>query len=193
MIEIPSHAQALLFDCDGTLADTMPIHYKAWHTTLLEYGVDCPRSYIDAHAGVPTVLIATHVCRDFGVTFDPEQVAHEKEARFAERIGETLPIKPVVATAREYFGKLPMGVVSGGTRDLVVPTLEAIDVLALFPVIVTASDPVAPKPSPDVFLEAARQLGVDPTLCHVFEDGDPGIVAAKAAGMSVTDVRHLGN
>jgi HAD superfamily hydrolase (TIGR01509 family) len=82
-----------------------------------------------------------------------------------------------------------MAVVSGGTRDLVHATLEAIGALELFPVIVTASDPVAPKPSPDVFLEAARRLGVEATKCHVFEDGDPGIVAAQRAGMTFTDVR----
>jgi beta-phosphoglucomutase-like phosphatase (HAD superfamily) len=191
LIEIPSGTEGLLFDCDGTLADTMPIHYGAWRETLLEYGVDCPRSFIDRHAGVPTRLIVEHVNHEFGVDLDPVRIADEKEGRFQLRLHESQPVEEVVATARAYAGVLPMGVVSGGTRNLVVPTLQAIDVLELFQVIVTADDPVRPKPAPDVFLEAARRLGVDPQRCHVFEDGEPGIVAARAAGMSVTDVRTL--
>lgn len=191
MLPFPPDTAALLFDCDGTLADTMPIHYEAWRDTLAEYGVDCPRSFIDSHAGVPTNLIVEHVNRDFSVSLIPEQISAEKEARFELRIHQSEPIEEVVATAKAYAGKLPMAVVSGGTRNLVVPTLEAIGVRDLFEVIVTADDPVAPKPSPDVFVEAARRLGVEPTRCHVFEDGDPGIVAARAAGMTFTDVRLL--
>lgn len=191
MIEIPPGTEGLLFDCDGTLADTMPIHYKAWYDTLLEYGIECPRSFIDRHAGVPTRLIVEHINRDFGVDLDPVRIADEKEARFELRLHESQPVEEVVATARAYAGRLPMGVVSGGTRNLVVPTLQAIDVLDLFQVIVTADDPVRPKPAPDVFLEGARRLGVPPEQCHVFEDGEPGIIAARAAGMTVTDVRQL--
>jgi beta-phosphoglucomutase-like phosphatase (HAD superfamily) len=191
MIEIPPGTEGLLFDCDGTLADTMPLHYRAWHETLMDYGVDCPRAFIDRHAGVPTRLIVEHVNRDFGVSLDPVRISDEKEARFAKRLHESLPVEEVVATAKACAGRLPMGVVSGGTRDLVVPTLQAIGVLDLFEVIVTADDPVRPKPAPDVFLEGARRLGVEPTRCHVFEDGEPGIIAAHAAGMTVTDVRLL--
>lgn len=191
MIEIPPGTEGLLFDCDGTLADTMPLHYRAWHETLMCYGVDCPREFIDRHAGVPTRLIVEHVNRDFAVTLDPVRIADEKEARFSQRLHESLPVEEVVATAKAYAGRLPMGVVSGGTRDLVVPTLQAVGVLDLFEVIVTADDPVRPKPAPDVFLEGARRLGVEPTRCHVFEDGEPGIIAARAAGMTVTDVRLL--
>lgn len=191
MIEIPPGTAGLLFDCDGTLADTMPLHYRAWHETLLCYGVDCPRAFIDQHAGVPTRLIVEHVNRDFAVELDPVRIADEKESRFSKRLHESQPVEEVVATAKAYAGRLPMGVVSGGTRDLVLPTLQAIGVLDLFEVIVTADDPVRPKPAPDVFLEGARRLGVEPTRCHVFEDGEPGIIAARAAGMSVTDVRQL--
>ena len=191
MIEIPTGTLGLLFDCDGTLADTMPLHYQAWRDTLARYGIDCTREYIDRHAGVPTRLIVEHMNRDFGVDLDPVRISDEKEGCFAKRLHEAPPIEEVVATARAYAGRLPMGVVSGGTRNVVVPTLQAVAVLDLFQVIVTADDPVRPKPAPDVFLEGARRLGVEPTKCHVFEDGEPGLIAAHAAGMTVTDVRLL--
>ncbi|WP_425400570.1 HAD family hydrolase [Aeoliella sp.] len=191
MLPIPEDTTALLFDCDGTLADTMTLHYEAWHETLLLHGVDCPRSFIDEHAGVPTDLIVEHVNARWGTSLDPHAITEEKENRFREVLHLTEPIEEVLATAHAYHGKLPMAVVSGGPLDVVSATLVAIHAFDLFPVMVTASDPVAPKPSPDIFLEAAKQLGVDPAKCHVFEDGDPGIVAAKAAGMTFTDVREV--
>jgi len=189
MLPLPPGTSALLFDCDGTLADTMSLHYAAWHETLLEHGVDLPRSFIDTHAGVPTHGIVAEINERWGTSLDGDAITEVKEARFAARIHQTLPVEEVLATAQAHFGKLPMAVVSGGTRDLVHATLEAIHALELFPVIITASDPVAPKPAPDVFLEAARRLGVAAAKCHVFEDGDPGIVAAQRAGMTFTDVR----
>jgi HAD superfamily hydrolase (TIGR01509 family) len=191
MLEIPEGTVALLFDCDGTLADTMTLHFEAWHETLLVYGIDCPRTFIDEHAGVPTDLIVDEVNDRWGVALDPLKISTEKEGRFREQIHRTEPVEEVLATAHAYHGKLPMAVVSGGVGELVRATLVAIDALKLFEVIVTADDPVKPKPSPDIFIEAARQLGVDPAGCHVFEDGDPGIVAAKAAGMTFTDVREV--
>lgn len=191
MLDIPPSTTALLFDCDGTLADTMTLHYEAWRETLLLRDVDCPRAFIDEHAGVPTDLIVEEINQRWGVALDPVAISEEKEGRFSEQIHRTEPVEEVLATAHVHHGKLPMAVVSGGTRELVEATLVAISAFDLFPVIVTADDPVAPKPSPDIFLEAARRLSVEPTGCHVFEDGDPGIVAAKAAGMTFTDVRHV--
>jgi HAD superfamily hydrolase (TIGR01509 family) len=189
MLPIPPGTAALLFDCDGTLADTMALHHAAWHETLLEHGIDCPRSFIDTHAGVPTHGIVAEVNQRWGTQLDGDVITEEKEGRFAALVHRAVPVEEVLATAHAYHGKLPMAVVSGGTREMVHATLEAIEAIGLFPVIITASDPVAPKPSPDVFLEAARRLGVDAGKCHVFEDGDPGIVAAERAGMTFTDVR----
>jgi beta-phosphoglucomutase-like phosphatase (HAD superfamily) len=189
MLPIPPGTAALLFDCDGTLADTMTLHYDAWYETLVHYGVDCPRSFIDTHAGVPTHGIVGEVNKLWGVTLDGDTITAEKEARFAERIHLAKPIEEVLATAHAYYGKLPLAVVSGGTKDMVHAILETINAVDLFPVIITANDPVSPKPSPDVFLEAAKRLNVLANMCHVFEDGDPGIVAAQRAGMTYTDVR----
>jgi beta-phosphoglucomutase-like phosphatase (HAD superfamily) len=189
MLPLPPGTAALLFDCDGTLADTMTLHYDAWRETLLCYGVDCPRSFIDTHAGVPTHGIVAEINKLWGLSLDGDRVTAEKEGRFSERIHLAVPVEEVLATAHAYFGKLPMAVVSGGTKEMVHAILETINAIHLFPVIITANDPVAPKPSPDVFLEAARRLNVPAEQCHVFEDGDPGIVAAERAGMTCTDVR----
>jgi HAD superfamily hydrolase (TIGR01509 family) len=189
MLEIPSGTQALLFDCDGTLADTMPLHSLAWNEALKPFGVDCPPSFIDTHAGKSAVQVAQEAARHWGVELDPESVAHHKESLYEQMLHKAEPIDVVLETARGHFGKLPMGVVSGGMRHLVEQTLDKIGAKELFSVIVTADDPVPPKPSPEIFQEAARRLGVEPTKCHVFEDGDSGIVAAKAAGMTFTDVR----
>jgi HAD superfamily hydrolase (TIGR01509 family) len=191
MLPIPAGTAALLFDCDGTLADTMALHHAAWRETLLEYGIDCPRSFIDTHAGVPTHGIVAEVNKLWGTQLGGDAITEEKEARFAALIHRAVPVEEVLATAQAYHGKLPMAVVSGGGRDMVHATLEAIGAIELFPVIITANDPVAPKPAPDVFLEAARRLGVEAAKCHVFEDGDPGILSAERAGMTFTDIRQV--
>ena len=185
----PADTAALLFDCDGTLADTMPFHIVAWQEEFAAHGIDLPQEFIDQRAGMPTAEIVRAANDHYGTQFDPEQFSHDKENRFERRLSEVLPIEPVLATARAAHGKLPLAVVSGGLGPIVAKTLKHINAEHLFPVVVTASDPVAAKPSPDIFLEAARRLEVDPTKCHVFEDGDTGITAAKAAGMTWTDVR----
>ena len=191
MLPIPPGTEALLFDCDGTLADTMPLHHVAWNKALKPYGIDCPPSFIDRHAGATAIKTTEAASEHWGIPLDAEKIAHEKEAIFEEMLDVAEPIEIVVATAHHFHGKLPMGVVSGGMRHLVFKTIESMAIKDLFTAFVTADDPLPPKPAPDVYLEGARQLGIAPEKCHVFEDGDPGIIAAKAAGMTVTDVRPL--
>jgi len=191
MIPFPEKTEALLFDCDGTLVDSMPIHTEAWQATLSDHGVALSKAFIDQRAGMPTDTIVEHINIEFHVNLDPQTIIDDKEARFMARLHEVLPIEPVLATARAHHGTLAMAVVSGSARKLVMAALETVEAAALFPVIVTADDPVAAKPSPDIFLEAARQLNIAPEKCHVFEDGDAGITAAQEAKMTWTDVREL--
>jgi beta-phosphoglucomutase-like phosphatase (HAD superfamily) len=191
MIEIPPGVRGLVFDCDGTLVDSMPIHKRLWDEGLAPYGVVLPRDYIDTHAGKPTEVIVELVNRDWGVSIDPAEFHHEKERRYLLEVDAVGPIAPVVATARRWLGTLPMAVVSGGVMQNVERSLRAIDAWEWFPVVLTADDPIAPKPAPDLFLAAAELLGVAAHQCHAFEDADAGIAAARAAGMSVTDVREL--
>ncbi|QDT68411.1 Fructose-1-phosphate phosphatase YqaB [Planctomycetes bacterium MalM25] len=191
MIELPAGTLGLVFDCDGTLVDSMPLHVLLWNECLAPHGVQVPKAFIDTHAGRPTDVIVEIINREHGLSIDPVAFEEEKEGRFRERIAEVGPIEPVVATARRWRGELPMAVVSGGVRENVVESLKAIDALDWFEVLLTASDPIAPKPAPDLFLAAADRIKVDPERCHAFEDADAGIDAARAAGMTVTDVREV--
>lgn len=191
MIPFPSHVRGLIFDCDGTLVDSMPLHRLLWHEGLKRHGVTLAEGFVDNHAGKPTEEIVEIVNREYGVTIDPVAFAQEKERGFLDRVGQLNPVEAVVATARKHLGKLPMAVVSGSMREGVDGGLHAIGAIEWFPIVLTADDPIAPKPAPDLFLEAARLLGLAPEDCHVFEDGDSGIHGALAAGMTVTDVREV--
>ena len=184
-------ADALIFDCDGTLADTMPAHYRAWQRTLTPLGLSFPEERFYALAGVPTVRIAELLVREWAVPLDHQELAATKERAYRDSVTSVAPIATVVAIARQARGQQPIAVASGSHRALVQSTLRAIGVLDWFAVIVAAEDVVHPKPAPDVFLEAARRLGVSPDRCTVYEDADLGIQAARAAGMRWVDVRTL--
>ena len=191
MIDLPRHARGLVFDCDGTLVDTMPLHKRLWDEMMAEQGVELPPGFIDAHTGKPTTVIVEILNRERGLAIDPLEFRERKEQRFRSSEKPLQPIAPVFATARHYLEKLPMAVVSGGCRANVEHSLRSVGAWDWFPVVLTADDPITPKPAPDLFLQAAKRIGVPAEECHAFEDGDTGIAAARAAGMSVTDVRLL--
>ncbi len=180
---------ALIFDCDGTLADTMPAHYLAWLSVLQPFGIPFPEDRFYGLGGRPTVEIAKLLLHGTGA--DIHQIARAKEDAFVANIGDVLPIEKVVRIAREGRGVMPMAVASGGYRTVVEMTLRQVGLLDWFPVIVTAEDTARHKPEPDVFLEAAARLGVAPAGCVVYEDGDLGIEAARRAGMRFVDIRLL--
>ena len=183
--------QALIFDCDGTLADTMPAHHRAWLATLEPLGLSFPEARFYALAGVPTPRIAELLIKEWGAALDPIALAAAKEDAYRRAVVEVQPVAPVVAIARAARGQQPMAVASGSHRDLVEATLAAIGVRDWFPVVVASEDVVHPKPDPEVFLTAAARLGVAPADCTVYEDGDLGIEAARRAGMHWVDVRSL--
>lgn len=183
--------EALIFDCDGTLADTMPAHHRAWLDTLSPLGLTFPERRFYQLAGVPTPRIAEMLVRESAPHLDPAALAAAKEQAYRDAVSTVLPVEPVLAIARAARGRHPMAVASGSHRELVEATLRAIGALDWFPVIVTSEDVTDPKPAPDVFLLAARRLGVPPASCTVYEDGDLGIEAAKRAGMRWVDVRAL--
>lgn len=192
-INISPEIKALIFDCDGTLADTMALHWEAWHATLDFCGKKLDDNYLDTMRGVPTNLMVQRINRDFGWNLDPEEFSKEKEERFVAILDRVKPIDPVFELALRYKTKLPMAVASGGERETVLATLENIELGDFFDTVLTAADDVAPKPAPDIFLEAARRMQVAPENCLVLEDGEAGIRAAKDAGMHVFDVRPLIN
>lgn len=184
--------QALIFDCDGTLTDSMPLHYVAWQQTLQRYGIEFPEERFYALGGVPTDKIIRILCEEQGVSGDVVQIAAEKEAAFLLTLADVTANEPVCAIARQHHGKLPMAVASGGIRSVVIDQLVKIEMHDYFATVVAAEDTRRHKPEPDVFLEAARRLGVEPSGCVVFEDTDIGLLAARRAGMDAVDVRTLG-
>ena len=179
----PGDFDAYIFDCDGTLADTMPTHYKAWTTALGEHARDFPEALFYELGGVPTARIVEILNERHGHTLPVKETVEIKEALFLEMSHEIAAIEPVVALARKYHGVKPLAVASGGHRRIVHNTLRALGIADLFQAIVCAEDYQRGKPSPDPFLEAALRLNVAPERCLVFEDTATGIAAATAAGM----------
>lgn len=187
-LTVPAGIRGLIFDCDGTLADTLPLHYAAWEETFAMLGLPCPLEFLLQHNGQPTAVIVAQYNADFSQNIDVDQFTVDKERRTYARLDQARPLKPA-ALARRYHGRLPMAVVSGSNRANVERTLRAIGLRELFAVVLTADDGLPPKPAPNLFLEAARRLGVEPRECQVFEDADAGLEAARCAGMLATDVR----
>ncbi|TWU51643.1 HAD family hydrolase [Rubripirellula reticaptiva] len=179
----------LIFDCDGTLSHSMPLHYVAWRETMQTYGIAFPEGQFYSMGGMPSEKIIAVLSEQQGIDVDSDEAAVKKEARFAELIDQLTTLDAVVDVARRHHGKLPMAVASGGIRPIIDRQLAKMGITELFGSIVTAEDTEKHKPEPDVFLEAARQLGVDPTKCLVFEDSPLGFEAAEKAGMKWIDVR----
>lgn len=190
--EVPTWVRGLIFDCDGTLVDTLPLHYIAWEETFAALGLVCPLEFLIQHNGKPTDQIVGLYNTKFGQNIDVEQFTADKERQTFLLLEQTQPLEPIAMLAREYQGRLPMAVVSGSNRPNVERALQAAGLRDLFPVVLTADDGFLPKPAPDLFLEAARRLAVEPDLCQVFEDADSGLEAARCAGMLATDVRPFG-
>ena len=184
-----------IFDCDGTLIDSMPVHYRAWDAAMRRHGLQEPlcEELFYSLGGVPTLKVAELIAAHYGLKIDPEVVFHEKEALFVELLAEVKLIDPVVAFARAAAaaGK-PVAVASGGPRDIVRHSLELAGLASIFPVVVTPEYVVHGKPAPDMFLLAAKKLGVPPARCLVFEDAEPGHKAAEAAGMQSVHVPSRG-
>jgi len=191
MIEIPPHIEGLIFDCDGTIADTMPLHYRSWVAALGEHGVEFPEALFYEMAGIPTPRIVEILNDRHSHQMPVEETAIRKDALFESMIPQVTAIAPVVDVVKKYAGKLPMAVASGGSRGVVVKTLASLGLLNFFQTLVTADDVKHGKPAPDIFLEAARRLGVPPALCIGFEDAELGLQAIRSAGMVGIDIRPL--
>jgi beta-phosphoglucomutase family hydrolase len=186
---IPEHIHGLIFDCDGTVVDTMPVHYLAWCKALETVKLHFSEERFYSFAGAPTVTIIQTIAKEQGVACDPQEIATLKEKFYVESLESLEPIHSVVAIARREKGKRKLAIASGGWKRVVKRTLTLVGVEDLFDAIVGADDVVHGKPAPDVFLKAAELIGVKPEACLVYEDGDMGIEAAHRAHMPVIDVR----
>ena len=181
----------MVFDCDGTLADTMPLHWRAWQIVTKKHGLLFPEDRFYSLGGVPSRDILKMLAEEQGVTLDHLAVAHEKENAYLPLMSQVEPIHAVVEIAKANFGKIPMAVASGGTQPIIVQVLEHLKIRHLFGAVVTSEMVKNQKPAPDIFLEAARRIGVDPKRCRGFEDTDLGMTAIRSAGMDAVDVRTL--
>ncbi len=186
----PQPYKALIFDCDGTLADTMPAHARSWVATYAAAGhtMDLQR-FLDL-GGLSSRATVEALARE-GYSIDVIPTQEEKEGRYLEMLHTIKEITAVADIARAHAGHVPMAVASSGWGRVVRQTLTTTGLLELFDVVVTADDVTHAKPAPDIFLLAAELLGVAPADCIVYEDGAPGLEAARRAGMRAVDIRVL--
>lgn len=181
----PGNFAGYIFDLDGTLVDTMPLHYRAWDAAMRAVGLTAPldEELFYSLGGVPTKRVAELIAAHYGLTVDVHAVFDHKEALFVELQADAKVIEPVVEIARRMALTHPVSIASGGPRVIVRGMLELTGLAPLFPVVITPEDVVHGKPAPDMFLLAAQRMGVAPEACLVFEDAEPGMRAAEAAGM----------
>lgn len=187
-LSINPKAKGLIFDLDGTLADTMPIHYLAWKNAAAHYGIDFTTELFSQLAGIPLYPTVEKLNQIFGKTIDPKELGDLKEAEFEHNMYLTPEIKIVADLVRANYGKIPIAIGTGGSRRLSLKTLEIIGLQKYFDALVTSEDVSHFKPNPETFLKCAELMGVAPRDCEVFEDGILGIQAARTAGMMVVDV-----
>ena len=189
IIEVDKKAKGLIFDMDGTLADSMPVHFLAWKLTALEHGFVYTEELFYGLAGMPTHKIVPVVNERLGLSLDPVIFSRRKEELFLENLKDVKAIEPVADIVRKYHGKLPMSIGTGGKKHIAELTLQMIGFDGWFDAIVSADDVANHKPFPDTFLKCAELMEVEPHYCQVFEDGEMGLLAAEKAGMIATDVR----
>jgi beta-phosphoglucomutase family hydrolase len=180
--------KAYLFDCDGTIVDSMPLHYVAWKKALSEWGCEFDEQVFYAWGGMPVDAVIATLNEQQGLSMPVAEVAKRKEDLYYEILHELQAVPEVLEHINESHGKIRFAVVSGSTRESVTKSLEALGILDRFETMVCAGDYTKPKPDPEPFLLAAERLGVAPKDCLVFEDTEMGIQSATAAGMASVKV-----
>jgi beta-phosphoglucomutase family hydrolase len=180
--------QAYLFDCDGTIVDSMPLHYVAWKKALAEWNCTFEEKLFYAWGGTPVAEIISSLNESQGLSMPVETVSTRKENLYLASLSQLTSVPEVVEHIDDQHGKIPFAVVSGSTRESVVASLTALNLLDKFDTLVCAGEYKKSKPDPEAFLLAAAKLGVAPADCLVFEDTDLGIQAATAAGMASVKV-----
>lgn len=182
--------QAYLFDCDGTIVDSMPLHFRAWTQALAEWGCEFPEDLFYAWGGRPEVDIIVNLNELRGLAMPVDVVAKRRELLYRQLLPQLTAVPGVLEHIHSAHGRVAFAVVSGGTRESVTSSLNTLGLLDRFDTMVCAGDYTRSKPDPEGYLLAARLLGADPSRCLVFEDTDLGVAAAVAAGMAYVRVPH---
>ena len=188
MIEIPKQVKGLIFDLDGTIANTMQNHFLSWRKAVTPYGIDFNAELFKSLTGKPRDATILKLNELFGTDMDPFVVGKVKGDTFNKMVNETKEISVVTDVVRKYHSILPMSIGTGSTRNGAKKTLEVIGMSHFFDIVITANDIEKPKPDPETFLKCADLMGVNPKECVVFEDGILGMQAAESVGMLVIDV-----
>ena len=175
---------AYLFDCDGTIVDSMPLHYLAWKKALGEWNCEFSEEQFYAWGGMPVAEVISTLNRERRLQMPVEELEQRKESLYFELLPQLKAVSEVLEHIEEQHGRIPFGVVSGSRRDSVTASLNALKLLDRFDTLVCAGEYTKSKPDPEAFLRAAANLGVAPKACLVFEDTEMGIQAAKAGGMA---------
>jgi HAD superfamily hydrolase (TIGR01509 family) len=190
--QLLNKAKGIIFDCDGTLVDSMALHMQAWKHAFIKHNVKYNEPFLSSLKGMKESEIISKYNSAFNTKLIPAEVVADKHIFFKEHIDNIKPIDKIVLVAINNFGRKPMAVVSGSVAEIVHKELKIIGIFNLFNTIISANDPFKPKPNPECFLEAANRLKIDPRDMVVFEDGDAGLIAAQKAGMQIIDVRDPG-
>ncbi|HKL34643.1 MAG TPA: beta-phosphoglucomutase family hydrolase [Tangfeifania sp.] len=188
-IQVHPEAKALIFDLDGTLSNSLPVHVATWNKVGETYKFKFDPKIVLEMTGRPTIEFARHIIERYKLTIEPEEIVKQKQTSFWDSSHLLEPVEEILSIVKEYHGKLPMSVGTGASRRSAEVQLKALGLTDYFDAIVSADDVTSHKPEPETFLKCAELMGVEPEKCQVFEDGDLGIEAAKKAGMIITDVR----
>lgn len=184
-----SKIKGLIFDLDGTLADTMPLHLEAWNEVGKPYGLQLSQEDHLRYAGMPTLHITELLAKQNGISLDARKFVEAKEILFSEvKLPQVKPIAPVAAFLYELQEKMPMAIGTGSTMDIATKLVQFLDVAKYVKTIVSADDVEKHKPAPDTFLACAERIGISPENCLVFEDAQLGMEAAKAGGMQAINI-----
>ncbi len=190
-LSVNPRAKALIFDLDGTLVDSMPLHFEAWKEVCASKGFDFSEEEFYGLAGVPSDRIFEIINERHGTDFDPAKHSKIKEDTYLKKITKLKPVQPVLDIAIQNHGKLPMAIGTGSPGDHSWEAVKALGLDRYFSILISKNDVKMGKPHPETFLKCAKAMNIEPHLCQVFEDGDPGVQAAKSAGMMVTDIREF--
>ncbi|MBN2554295.1 MAG: HAD family phosphatase [Anaerolineales bacterium] len=191
MITLTKPYAALIFDFDGTLVDSVPAHLETWQETFAAYGLEIEREAIRPYVGMSPWEICAAIATEYNLDIDVDRITNEKADRFLENLDRVTLIDPVLAIVRRHYRKLPMAVATGNLYFVAEMTMRKKNIFHYFDVIVSSKEMEHGKPAPDVFLEAARRIGISPEKCCAFEDTEVGMLSAQNAGMDVVCVQDL--
>lgn len=188
-LEIHPDARALIFDLDGTLSDSLPVHIASWHSVCADLNCTFDENILIEMTGAATISFAERIIREQNLKIDPNEIVRLKQQEFRKNIGRIKPHDAVIDLMKNAYGKIPIAVGTGASRTSAMLQLTELGIDRLFDAIVTADDVDCHKPEPDTFLKCAELMRIEPKYCQVFEDGELGMTAARTAGMILTDVR----